>query len=123
MENGSVGGLQAMHFVKAFVISAVITAGLLLLCAFLVLKTNVGDGTISGILAAVDAISVFTGGVYLGKKAGKQKFLWGLIFGILYFLIYLLLAFLLRGPELRLASLLKSLFVMALGGMAGGMVS
>ena len=103
MEKEITGGLQAMHFVKAFVMSALITAVLLLICAFLLLKTELPEQTLGIILAAVDALAVFTGGVYLGKKAGHQKFLWGLIFGM--------------------QSVLKSLLVMAAGGMIGGMVS
>ena len=98
MEKEITGGLQAMHFVKAFVMSALITAVLLLICAFLLLKTELPEQTLGIILAAVDALAVFTGGVYLGKKAGHQKFLWGLIFGILYFMVYLLLSFLIGGP-------------------------
>ena len=40
MEKNMAGGLQAIHFVKAFVISALITAVMLLFCAFLLLKTG-----------------------------------------------------------------------------------
>ena len=123
MEKEITGGLQAMHFVKAFVMSALITAVLLLICAFLLLNTELPEQTLGIILAAVDALAVFTGGVYLGKKAGHQKFLWGLIFGILYFMVYLLLSFLIGGPKLQMQSVLKSLLVMAAGGMIGGMVS
>lgn len=112
-----------MHFVKAFIMSALITAMLLFLCAFLVLKSGMEEKTLGIILAAVDAIGVFIGGLYLGKKSGKQKFLWGLIFGILYFLVYLLLSFLISGPTLTIPGAIKSFAVMALGGMIGGMVS
>ncbi len=123
MEKNMTGGLQAMHFVKAFIMSALITAMLLFLCAFLVLKSGMEEKTLGIILAAVDAIGVFIGGLYLGKKSGKQKFLWGLIFGILYFLVYLLLSFLISGPTLTRPGAIKSFAVMALGGMIGGMVS
>ena len=123
MEKNMAGGLQAMHFVKAFIMSALITAMLLFLCAFLVLKTGMEEKTLGIILAAVDAIGVFIGGLYLGKKSGKQKFLWGLIFGILYFLVYLLLSFLISGPTLTIPGAVKSFAVMAAGGMIGGMVS
>lgn len=123
MEKNMTGGLQAMHFVKAFIMSALITAMLLFLCAFLVLKSGMEEKTLGIILAAVDAIAVFIGGLYLGKKSGKQKFLWGLIFGILYFLVYLLLSFLISGPTLTIPGAIKSFAVMALGGMIGGMVS
>lgn len=123
MDKNMTGGIQALHFVKAFVISALITAVLLFICAFLMLKTGIGEKTLGILLAGVDALAVFAGGVYLGRKAGKQKFLWGLIFGVLYFLIYLLLAFLVNGPELQMESMLKSLLVMAVGGMVGGMIS
>ncbi len=123
MEKNMTGGLQAMHFVKAFIMSALITAMLLFLCAFLVLKSGMEEKTLGIILAAVDAIGVFIGGLYLGKKSGKQKFLWGLIFGILYFLVYLLLSFLISGPTLTIPGAIKSFAVMAAGGMIGGMVS
>ncbi len=123
MDKKLTGGVQAVHFVKAFVLSALLTVVLLLFCAFLLLKMGLNDKVLAVLLAGVDALAVFTGGLYLGKKAGKQKFLWGLIFGILYFLVYLILAFLISGPELAAGSMLKSLAVMAAGGMIGGMVS
>ncbi len=123
MEKNMAGGLQAMHFVKAFIMSVLITALLLFVCAFLLLKTGMEEKTLGILLAAVDALGVFVGGVYLGKKSGRQKFLWGLIFGILYFLVYLLLSFLINGPALSVAGAVKSFVVMAVGGMVGGMVS
>lgn len=123
MEKNMTGGLQAMHFVKAFIMSALITAVLLFVCAFLLLKTGMEEKTLGILLAAVDALGVFVGGVYLGKKSGRQKFLWGLIFGILYFLIYLLLSFLISGPTISVGGAVRSFAVMAAGGMIGGMVS
>lgn len=123
MEKNMTGGLQAMHFVKAFIMSALITAMLLFVCAFLLLKTGMEEKTLGILLAAVDALGVFVGGLYLGKKSGKQKFLWGLIFGILYFLIYLLLSFLISGPTISVSGTVRSFVVMAAGGMIGGMVS
>ncbi|MDE7298597.1 MAG: hypothetical protein K2N94_07180, partial [Lachnospiraceae bacterium] len=62
MEKNMTGGLQAIHFVKAFVISALITAVLLLLCAFLLLKTGLSEQILGVILAGVDALAVFAGG-------------------------------------------------------------
>lgn len=123
MEKNLTGGLSAMHFVKAFIMSALITAMLLFVCAFLMLKTGMEEKTLGILLAAVDALSVFAGGVYLGKKSGRQKFLWGLIFGILYFLVYLLFSFLISGPAISVAGVVKSFIIMAVGGMVGGMVS
>ncbi len=123
MEKNMTGGLSAIHFVKAFIMSAMVTALLLFICAFLLLKTGMEEKTMGILLAAVDALGVFVGGVYLGKKSGKQKFLWGLIFGIIYFLVYLLLSFLISGPTLSIAGTIKSFLVMAIGGMVGGMVS
>ncbi len=63
------------------------------------------------------------GGLYLGKKSGKQKFLWGLIFGIIYFLVYLVISFLISGMSLTIPGVVKSFAIMAAGGMIGGMVS
>ena len=56
-----IGGLQAIHFVKAFVISALITAVMLLFCAFLLLKTGLSDQVLGIVLAGVDALAVFAG--------------------------------------------------------------
>ena len=123
MENKLSGGVQAIHFVKAFVISALLTVLMLLFCAFLLLKTGMEDKVLHILLAAVDALAVFVGGLYLGKKAGQQKFLWGLIFGILYFLIYLIFAFIISGTELAWTGVLKSFLVMSVSGMIGGMIS
>ncbi len=123
MEKNMPGGIHAVHFIKAFVISAVITAVLLFLCAFLLLKTGMEDKTLQLFIAAVDALAVFAGGVYLGRTSGKQKYLWGLIFGVLYFLIYLVVVFCMNGTEVEAGSLIKTFLVMAAGGMVGGMIS
>ena len=123
MEKNLAGGLRAMHFVKAFIMSALITAMLLFMCAFLMLKTGMEEKTLGIVLAAVDALGVFVGGLYLGKKSGKQKFLWGLIFGIIYFLVYLVISFLISGMSLTIPGVVKSFAIMAAGGRIGGMVS
>ncbi|MBQ9119361.1 MAG: TIGR04086 family membrane protein [Lachnospiraceae bacterium] len=123
MEKNRSEGLQPMHFAKAIVIAALITVLLLFVCAFLMLKTGIEEKVLAILVAGVDAVATFAGGVYIGRKSGKQKFLWGLLFGGIYFLIYLMLVFLMNGIEIEVGAMIKSLLVMAVGGMIGGMVS
>ncbi len=123
MEKNMSGRIQVMHLVKAFVISAVVTVILLFLCAFLLLKTGMADKTLQLMISTADALAVFAGGVYLGRTSGKQKYLWGLLFGVLYFLIYLILIFCMNGTQVEAGGLIRTFFVMAVGGMVGGMIS
>ena len=80
MEKNLAGGLRAMHFVRAFIMSALITAMLLFMCAFLMLKTGMEEKTLGIVLAAVDALGVFVGGLYLGKKVWQTKISMGINF-------------------------------------------
>ena len=75
MEKNMTGGLQAMHFVKAFIMSALITAMLLFLCAFLVLKSGMEEKNYPG-GGGCDR-SIYRG-TLLGKKIGKTKIFVGI---------------------------------------------
>lgn len=115
---------QGLHFIKAFAVSAVISALLLLLMAFLLYKGNLSGLMESILVILIYLISCFAGGFLMGKQEDKRKFLWGAAFGAVYFAVLLLLA-VICGPDKAAdwPERIRVLFLCVLGGMAGGMLS
>ena len=69
-------------------------------------------------------LSCFAGGWYAGKRAGKRKFLQGLLVGILYFaLLFLISGMGEREIQSDLASGGLACLLCAAGGMLGGMLA
>ncbi len=104
--------------------SYIITAFILLLLSFLMLKVNLpGAGISAGIIAAY-IISNLIGGFLVGKKAEQKKFVWGLVMGVFYFVILMLVSLLMnRAEPMPLGNLLTALIVCGMSGMVGGMLS
>ena len=83
-ENGKI-----IILLKGALFSYIITAFILLLLSFLMLKLDL-SGTVIGIgINMAYILSSFGGGFFVGKKAKQQKFLWGLLMGVFYFVIFL----------------------------------
>ncbi len=104
--------------------SYLITAFILLLLSFLMLKLNLpGAGISAGIIAAY-IISNLIGGFLVGKKAEQRKFIWGFVLGVFYFVILMLVSLLMnRAEPLPLGNLFTALIICSMSGMVGGMLS
>lgn len=117
-------GRMAAAMVRGLILACLVTAVILLILAFVVLKLRPDAGkTEIGILVTY-VLSCFAGGWYGGRKAEKKKFLWGLLLGTLYFL--LLFAVSGTGDRAVQSDLLQSVTALALcagGGMLGGMAA
>lgn len=101
-----------------------VTALLLALLAFLLLKLNLDEGRVSMGINVVYVLSCFAAGFLVGKKLQKQKFLWGFLTGVCYFLLLLGISTIVQPGEMTGVKHLLSVFTMcAAGGMAGGMIS
>ena len=86
-ENGKI-----IILLKGALFSYIITAFILLLLSFLMLKLDL-SGTVIGIgINMAYILSSFVGGFFVGKKVEQQKFLWGLLMGVFYFVIFLLIS-------------------------------
>jgi len=109
---------------KGLLFSYIITAFILLILSFLMLKLDLSGAVISGGINFAYILSAFVGGFFVGKKIEQRKFLWGLAMGIFYFIILMIISLLMnRVSPLPIGSLLTVLIICGLSGMLGGMIS
>lgn len=115
---------KIITLLKGLLISYIITAFLLMLLSFLMLKLDLPSAVISGGINFAYIISAFSGGFFAGKKIEQKKFIWGLIMGVIYFIILLLVSLALNSSTaLPLGSFLTVFIICGLSGMLGGMIS
>lgn len=113
-----------LYLLKGLLFSYIITAFILLILSFLMLKLDLSSLVISGGINLAYIASTFLAGFYVGKKVGVKKFFWGLMMGILYFVIIMLISLLMnRVSPLPLGGLLTVFVMCGLSGMLGGMLS
>ena len=109
---------------KGLLFSYIITAFILLLLSFLMLKLDLSGTVLSGGIIFAYILSTFIGGFFVGKKAEQRKFVWGLIMGVFYFIILMVVSIAMnRAEPLPLGNLLTTFLICGLGGMVGGMIS
>lgn len=115
---------KMMSLVKGLIAAYLITGILLLLLALLLYKLELDEGKVTIGIIVIYVLSCFIGGFFVGKKAGTQKFLWGMLLGVTYFLLLTAVS---AVTEPGLSSGFKGLltsFIMCSGaGMLGGMLS
>jgi putative membrane protein (TIGR04086 family) len=115
---------KMFSILKGLLLSYIITAFILLILAFLMLKLDLSGMIISGGINFAYIISAFAGGFFVGKKVEQKKFLWGLIMGVFYFVVVLLVSLMMNSvAPLSLGSLLTVFVISSLSGMLGGMIS
>ena len=78
---------KMMSLVKGLIAAYLITGILLLLLALLLYKLELDEGKVTIGIIVIYVLSCFIGGFFVGKKAGTQKFLWGMLLGVTYFLL------------------------------------
>jgi len=113
-----------IYVLEGILFSYIITALLLLIISFLLLKIDLAGAVISGVINVTYIISAFMGGFFVGKKVEQKRFLWGLVVGVFYFIILMLVSLVMNrvGP-LPVGSLLTVFVITSLSGMLGGMIS
>ncbi|NLP33684.1 MAG: TIGR04086 family membrane protein [Clostridiales bacterium] len=115
---------KIIYLFKGLLFSYIITAFILLILSFLMLKLDLPSMVISGGINFAYIISTFLAGFYVGKKVEVKKFLWGLVMGVMYFIILMLISLLMnRVSPLPLGGLFTVLVMCGLSGMLGGMLS
>ena len=115
---------KVIYMLEGLLFSYIITAFVLLILSFLMLKLDLSGTVISGGINFVYIISAFTGGFFIGKKTEQKKFLCGLLIGIAYFVILMLVSLMMnRISPLPLGNLFTVFIISSLSGMLGGMIS
>lgn len=115
---------KALVLLKGLLISYIITAFMLLLLAFIMLKLDTPSIVISGGINFAYIVSAFVGGFFTGKKIEQKKFIWGMLIGLLYFVVLLLVSLMMnRVSPIPFGNLITVFIISTLSGMLGGMIS
>lgn len=115
---------KAVFIIKCMLGAYILTAGLLLLLAFILYRFGLSEKVVSVCIIAIYIVVTFLAGLLAGKKEGKRKFLWGLAMGLLYFGILVMVSLVVnKGVEDVAGNMLTVFFLCAGSGMLGGMVS
>ncbi|WMJ89602.1 TIGR04086 family membrane protein [Anaerocolumna sp. MB42-C2] len=115
---------KVVVILRDLLVSYMVTGILLLLLAFLMLKTDLSGGILNGGILVTYVLSSFAGGFLLGKSAEQKRFLWGLGMGALYFIMLMLISVLTNSVMGMEASRVITVMVICLfSGMLGGMIS
>lgn len=115
---------KGIFIIKCMLGAYILTAGLLLLLAFMLYRFGLSEKVVSICIIAVYIIATFLAGMIAGKREGQKKFLWGLVMGVLYFGILAAVSLVVnRGFEDVAGNMMTVFFLCAGSGMLGGMVS
>lgn len=115
---------KAVFIIKCMLGAYILTAGLLLLLAFILYRFGLSEKVVSVCIIAIYIAVTFLAGLLAGKREGKRKFLWGLIMGVLYFGILTVVSLIVnKGVEDVAGNMMTVFFLCAGSGMLGGMVS
>lgn len=115
---------KAVFIIKCMLGAYILTAGLLLLLAFILYRFGLSEKVVSVCIITIYIVVTFLAGLLAGKREGKRKFLWGLLMGVLYFGILTAVSLVVnKGLEDVAGNMLTVFFLCAGSGMLGGMVS
>lgn len=115
---------KAVFVIKCMLGAYVLTAGLLLLLAFMLYRFGLSEKVVSVCIIAIYILVTFFAGLLAGKREGKRKYLWGLVMGALYFGILVVVSLVVnKGLEDIAGNMMTVFFLCAGSGMLGGMIS
>lgn len=116
--------MKAKAVLKSLLCSYTLTGVLLLILAFLLFKMDLSEAVVSVGIVVIYILSCFLGGLLLGRKMKKQKYVWGLLLGLGYFLLLTGVSCLVeRGFSMNFARAAMIMAICAGGGTLGGMIS
>lgn len=115
---------KVIFITKCMLMAYILTAGLLLLLAFMLYRFGLSEKVVSVCIIVIYIAVTFLAGLIAGKRAGKRRFLWGLAMGITYYVILVIVSLIVnRGAEAVAGNMLTVFFLCAGSGMMGGMLS
>jgi len=118
------GGIPVFFLLKTLLFAYILTAGMLLLLAFLLYKMQLSEKPVSVAIIAIYVLSTLFAGFITGKKMESRKFLWGFLMGAGYFCVLALVSLAVKqSPDALSNSFFTTLTLCAGGGMLGGMLS
>ncbi len=115
---------KAVFITKCILASYILTAGLLLLLAFMLYRFGLSEKVVSICIIGIYIAVTFVAGLIAGKRAGRRKFLWGLGMGVAYYVILVVVSLIVnRGLQDVAGNMVTVFFLCAGSGMLGGMIS
>lgn len=115
---------KVIFITKCMLAAYILTAGLLLLLAFMLYRFSLSEKVVSICIIAIYIAVTFLAGLIAGKRAGRKRFLWGLAMGLTYYAILVIVSVIMnRGTEEIAGNMLTVFFLCAGSGMMGGMLS
>ena len=115
---------KVIFITKCMLMAYILTAGLLLLLAFMLYRFGLSEKVVSICIIAIYIVVTFLAGMLAGKKAGKRRFLWGLAMGITYYMILVIVSMIVNKGAQAVAGNMATVFFLCAGsGMMGGMRS
>lgn len=83
---------KAIFVTKCMLAAYILTAGLLLLLAFMLYRFGLPEKAVSLCIIGIYIAVTFLTGVLSGKRAGRRKYLWGLAMGTAYYVILVIVS-------------------------------
>ena len=124
MEKREIYTEKVIFITKCMLMAYILTAGLLLLLAFMLYRFGLSEKVVSICIIAIYIVVTFLAGMLAGKKAGKRRFLWGLAMGISYYMILVIVSMIVNKGAQAVAGNMATVFFLCAGsGMMGGMLS
>ncbi|MGN0279723.1 MAG: TIGR04086 family membrane protein [Lachnospiraceae bacterium] len=124
MEKREIYTEKVIFITKCMLMAYILTAGLLLLLAFMLYRFGLSEKVVSICIIAIYIVVTFLAGMLAGKKAGKRRFLWGLAMGITYYMILVIVSMIVNKGAQAVAGNMATVFFLCAGsGMMGGMLS
>lgn len=115
---------KGLKILSTLLFMYVLTGVMLLGLAVLLYKFQLKETFISAGIIAVYIITGLVGGLMIGKRMGRRKFLWGLFAGTVYFLILFAgSAAMNHGVPENMVHMGTVWIMCACAGMIGGMLS
>ena len=115
---------KVIFITKCMLMAYILTAGLLLLLAFMLYRFGLSEKVVSICIIAIYIVVTFLAGMLAGKQAGKRRFLWGLAMGITYYMILVIVSMIVNKGAQAVAGNMATVFFLCAGsGMMGGMLS
>ena len=115
---------KVIFITKCMLMAYILTAGLLLLLAFMLYRFGLSEKVVSICIIAIYIVVTFLAGLLAGKNAGKRRFLWGLAMGITYYMILVIVSMIVNKGAQAVAGNMATVFFLCAGsGMMGGMLS
>lgn len=117
------GKEKIKYLFKSVIIVMLMTIVLIVLAAALMQYAGIGSDGIAAAVIVMDIVPLFAGAFYLGRRVQEKKFVWGILLGCVIVLAYAGIKMLVYRENVLDGGGIRTIVLMILSGMAGGMFS